>query len=306
MRVNKYMLFYSTISLFLLFSNSYANNNKAQREIAGFAYPESVVADADNKYFFVSNVGEKMLPTAKDKDGFISKLSVGGEIIEKKYLPKKGFLNSPKGMAIIKDSLWVADVDKVVGFNLKTKKKIFVLDFSQEKTLFLNDLVVINKNMLMVSATDVGKIYKIFIKDKPYFEVFLEDIPGANGLFFDKQQQKLFIVSFGKTFDGSLGVVDLKEDKIVYQVLAKKIGGLDGVALLNKNKIIFSDWVAADQVGVMRIYDLAVKKLYKLNLIPPIQGPADFFYDQKRQKIWIPKMKENKVLIKKIDMERIK
>lgn len=270
--------------------------------IDGFSSPESVIADPSKGYIFVSNMGVKLEPSKKDKDGFISRLSADGKILEKKYFPKTGVLHAPKGMAIIGKTLFVTDIDRVVGFDITTRKQNFTLDFSKEKTVFLNDLTVFNDHTLFVSATDIGKIYKISINKKPSFKLLMDNITGANGLYFDSKQQKLFVVSFGEgsKANGALGAISFQDNKPTYQKLTEQLGALDGVALLPDSKILFSDWVAFDKPGVMRVYNLNTKKLTIMNLPEEVHGPADFFYDGKNNQLWLPKMLEGKVLLVKI------
>src|SRR5690242_14219812 len=88
----------------------------------GLELPESVAQDPDTGLLYCSNLGagKEDAPTAKDGNGFISKLNEDGTVAELKYLPKAGDppLNAPKGIAIYGGGLWVADIDRVVGYNL--------------------------------------------------------------------------------------------------------------------------------------------------------------------------------------------
>src|SRR5712675_105758 len=86
----------------------------AQKTISGFEAPESIIKSGDR--LFVSNMGgSKPDPMALDGNGFISELSKDGRIIHEKF--QKSVLNGPKGLAIVKDVVYVADINRVVGFN---------------------------------------------------------------------------------------------------------------------------------------------------------------------------------------------
>lgn len=272
------------------------------KTVGGFSSPESVVFDPGSGYFFVSNVGAKLEPSAKDSDGFVSKLSSKGSILALRYLPKSGVLHAPKGMAVIGRTLYVADVDRVVGFDTKTREQIFELDFSSEQTNFLNDLAVLDDNTLFVSATDIGKIYEISLGREPRFTHFVDNITGVNGLYVDRKGRRLFVVTFGEGFkaNGKLGVISLGAGTPEYKTLTDEIGGLDGVALLTDSKVMFSDWVAFDKPGLMRVYNIDTGELSLLPLSTEVRGPADFFYDRKNHRLWLPKMLEGEVLIEKI------
>ena len=63
-------------ALSTVYSHETARHSKV---IEGFSFPESVVTDYMSGFVFVSNMGEKLEPSAKDKDGFISRLSPRSE-----------------------------------------------------------------------------------------------------------------------------------------------------------------------------------------------------------------------------------
>jgi hypothetical protein len=66
---------------------AFVNTATAQsRVITGFFNPESVVSDGTR--FFVSNLGAKTEPQAKDGDGFISEVARDGTITNSKFLPQ--------------------------------------------------------------------------------------------------------------------------------------------------------------------------------------------------------------------------
>ncbi len=270
--------------------------------IDGFSSPESVIAGPGAGRFYVSNVGVKLEPSAKDGDGFISELSADGAVIERKFLPTEGVLNAPKGMAVIGKTLYVADIDRVVGFDLESREVVFELDFSAEKTVFLNDLAVIDAETLVVSATDIGKVYEISLSSTPRYEVFIDDLPGVNGLYYDGENRRLFAVSFGhgSGFNGGLSVISLAHGGGVLQDLTGPVGALDGVALLDDGRVLFSDWVAYDKTGVMRAYDLNTKELSEIKLSEEVRGPADFFYDGAAKRLWLPRMMEGKVMVERL------
>lgn len=87
------------------------------RVVTGFAHPESVLIDGDRR--FVSNIGEKLDPLGHDGDGFVSELDADGRIVALRALPiDSDRLDSPKGMAMLGGRLYVADIDRIVGFDL--------------------------------------------------------------------------------------------------------------------------------------------------------------------------------------------
>ena len=276
------------------------HGSKAPAVIGGFSSPESVVYAPEFKRYFVSNVGEKLEPFAKDSDGFISMLDKDGAIVERKYLPKDNVLHAPKGMAVIGNTLYVADIDMLIGFDLSTREKTFEMDFSGEKTVFLNDLAVLDENTLALSASDTGKVFMVSIKEKSY-AILAEGIAGPNGLYYDAGSKRLFVVGFGEgsKANGEAGFINLRERDAepVYEKLTGPIGALDGVALLPGARLVFSDWVSFEKPGVLRVYDLDKKELSTVKLSEDVRGPADFYYDAKHKKIYLPRMLEGMLSI---------
>ena len=86
--------------------------------VDGLNEPESAVFDKKNSAIYISNINGD--PLKLDKNGYISKISVDGQIIEKKWI--KG-LDAPKGMTIFNDHLFVADINKIWRINTLNKKK---------------------------------------------------------------------------------------------------------------------------------------------------------------------------------------
>ena len=67
----------------------------AERTVGGFAFPESVGCDRGQGVLYVSQFGgTELKPGEKDGLGFVSKVSLGGKVIEKKAfdLGRKNYL----------------------------------------------------------------------------------------------------------------------------------------------------------------------------------------------------------------------
>ena len=182
--------------------------NAAQpQHIEGFSHPESVFVNKGEVY--VSNIGEKLEPMAKDNDGFISKLDKNGKVVELKWIEN---LNAPKGMNVIGNTLYVVDIDTLKGFDIKSKKE--VLNIPVSGAVFLNDIVVLDKNTLLVSDTGTGIIHSFNLAKKTYetFTTLDSMYAGPNGLLLDSKKKSLIVVGYdpaGKQ-KGSVVKIDLK------------------------------------------------------------------------------------------------
>src|ERR1051325_2384136 len=90
----------------------------------GLATPESVLYDADNDVYLVSNINGDAL--GADDNGYISKIGPDGKMLDAKWLhgaKPDGAPRAPQGMAIVDGVLWVADITNVRRFDVKTGKQ---------------------------------------------------------------------------------------------------------------------------------------------------------------------------------------
>jgi hypothetical protein len=281
---------------------------KSQEDIKGLSAPESVISDG--QFLYVSNVGLPLDPKGKDNNGFISKLSLDGKMIEEKFIQN---LHGPKGMAIIGDILYVTDVDAVLGFDIKSKIKKKNISFEKNWDVeFLNDLVKIDDQTLAVSATDRNMIYTISFKKGIKIEVVKlskngEKLKGPNGLAYDPNTDVLYLNEYGaeKELGGFLFIKDFikgKEDPKAERLFTYK-GNLDGLHF--KDSILtFTDWNStavegkskAPKIGGLFKLDLRTLPNVKIEeILKPIEGPADFYVDEEKKRIILPAMLENKV-----------
>ncbi len=257
--------------------------------IEGFSSPESVIIKGENVY--VSNVGIKLEPSTKDADGFISKLDKSGKIKQLHFI--KG-LNAPKGMGIVNNTLYIADVDSLKGFNLSNRKEVFSLRFKETK--FLNDITIKDNKTLFVSSSDKDVIYEVNLEIGTYKK--LVDFNVANGLYYD--DGILYASQLGSSsksmFDakGRVYKIDLKNDNKL-TLLSQYEGILDGVQKVG-NKIYVSDWVNFKNSGIVRIIDLKTKEESVLGA-SSLSGAADFIIDEESNKLYIPQMIAGKLSI---------
>lgn len=127
--------------------------------VEGFDGPEAVRYDEELDVYFVSCfVGA----TSGDANGYVSKVSSSGEIIELKYMTgtEQFPFDAGRGMYITGDTLWVADHSGVHYFNKHTGNHIGFVDFSEFNPGFINDTVEKDGD-LYVTDTGQRKLYRI-------------------------------------------------------------------------------------------------------------------------------------------------
>ena len=82
---------------------------------------------------FVSSINGQILD--KDGNGYISRLSPDGKVVSAKWVTG---LNGPKGLRSVRGTLWVADIDEVVGIEIASGK--ITSRVKVDGAQFLNDL----------------------------------------------------------------------------------------------------------------------------------------------------------------------
>lgn len=248
-----------------------------------FKTPESVIYDASQQVFYVSNVNQN--PWEKDNNGFISKMSDTGEILELEWVTG---MSGPKGMAIVDDVLFVADLDELVLINTadgSVKQKILV-----EGASGLNDITPGADGDVYISDSNEGKIFRYADGE---VSVFHADAPGRpNGLFMD--QGKLFTA-----FSQAAELVHYDPVSLEKTVIATEIGAGDGITPTNEQgTYLVSDWN-----GEIFVVNTDGFKQSILNTIDEKKNTADIWFVQEENLLLVPTFFDNRVVAYKLVKE---
>lgn len=270
------------------------------KSIKGFASPESVIGI--DTIVFVSNIGKELFPKTKDGDGFISKLGLSGAMLNKGFITG---LDAPKGMAIWDSVLFIADIDQVRAYNWETGDSLDLFDFAPYKASFLNDLCRGDSGFLYVSETLNDKLFRVDVyrRDKKNSPIAPITIPkdaqvnGINGLWYDEAFKDLYMVGFGNgdSANGSIAVIPFGPRATAPRRWITHRGKLDGVAMINQH-IYVTDWSGFETGEPFWDIDLSTLTSKPVRT-GAIGGPADFWYNPKKQQFWIPSITENKIYI---------
>jgi hypothetical protein len=194
-----------------------------------FEVPESVCWDFDRAILYVSNISGK--PTDKDGVGFISRLSIEGEIRKLKWVTG---LNAPKGMAVVGNRLYVSDIDELAVIDIKNDKVIE--RHPAEGALFLNDVAADARGNVYVSDSS-SRNSAIYRFSDGRLELWLKhrDIQSPNGLYVDGDR-----LIVGNSGDATLKSVDLATREVT---TAANVGSaVDGLKMDSRGDFIVSDW----------------------------------------------------------------
>ncbi len=267
--------------------------------VVGFSTPESVLHDSVQDIYFVSNINGS--PTAKDNNGFISRVRPDGAVENLKFIEggRAGVtLNAPKGLAILGDTLWVADIDVVRAFNARTGAAVDSVKLDSAGAVFLNDVAIATTGAIYITDTgirfdDVGNVIhpgpdRIFrvapSRDRKVTVAARGDTLGRpNGITIDAVGKRFIVVSFGaKT------VLAWKPGDRAPSVIARGPGGFDGVEMVG-TRMLVSSW--AD--STVSSYETG----QEVKVISGVPSPADIGYDAKRNRLLIPLFTASRVEI---------
>jgi len=252
----------------------------------GLQHPESIISDG--KFLYATNIGEALSPMTKDGDGSIYKLSLDGKLIDQRF--NKSALNAPKGTAIVNGVLYVADVDRVVGVDIRTGEQVKEIDLASFGTSFLNDIAVKDETTLFIGSIDVSKIFVITLSNPARIEVLdVPEIKSPNGLYYNKPTNQLFFVVLVRNdlLQGKIGVIDWDKDnhpRMTY--LSDLKGNFDGLQMIDRNTLLVSDWYNFKEQKCRLIkVDIAQKKATPF--LDDVDA-ADILYDKQNKRFIIP------------------
>lgn len=238
--------------------------------------PESVLFS--ESVLYVSNVSGK--PTEKNGAGFISKVSLDGNIVKLKWASG---INAPKGMGIYNGKLYVSDIDVVVVIDLKTGEKVNQITIPESE--FLNDISISKHGVVAVSDMNTKTIH--FIKDKKLVRSIKNDsLNYVNGLYWNNN---VLLAGTSGTIYKITSESDIPEECIT------ETGGIDGLEKVDENRFLVTDWS-----GRMQLVEKDKKPVVLLNTTEQGINAADIGYDIEKKTIYVPTFKHNTVAAYKL------
>lgn len=206
--------------------NEVADSRAPVWTLTGLAEPESVALAADGRSLYVANVGGE--GDVKDGNGFVSRISIGGKMLERQWV--KG-LDAPKGAIVSGGKLYVSDIDRLVEIDVAEAE--VVARYPAPGATFLNDVAVAPDGRVLVADSGTGRIFAL--KDGA-MTVWSADpeLKSVNGLL--PEPGRLLVT----TMEGKLLALDYATRTA--KVLATGLGQADGVAAIDRDAYLVSEW----------------------------------------------------------------
>jgi sugar lactone lactonase YvrE len=251
----------------------------------GIQTPESVYVDPASGDIYVSSI--EGMPGEKDGKGHISKISADGKTVNAMWVT--GF-NAPKGLRSFEGTLWVTDIDEIVGIDMATGKVSSKTKVAGAQ--FLNDTAVGSDGTVYVSDMMGNKIIALKGGKTSVFAQG-EDLEYPNGLLVEGDS--LVVGGWGKPeadfttkVPGRLFKLDLKTKKKTL-ITPEPSANIDGLESDGKGGYIATDYLAGK---VLRIS--ADGKITTLTTFMP--STADIAFIAADNKLIVPHMNENKIV----------
>ena len=264
----------------------------------GLATPESVLYDAANDVYLVSNINGN--PSAVDGNGFISRLSPDGKVLALKWIDGASDgvdLDGPKGLTISGGVLYVSDITEVRLFDANTGAPKGSVAISGSS--FLNDAAPGPDGSAYITDTGIDfstgqpvptgteAIYRVDAAGAT--KLADGDLDLANGLAVDKDGTILMVGFGGRGLLSSYAPDGSSKG-------STKIGvnTLDGINVLPDGSILVSSWATNSVHKVSGGSEPTV-------VVDNVPTPADFGYDTKRNRLLIPIFTQDRLVFVDLD-----
>jgi len=268
--------------------------------VSGFETPEAVQHDAEQDVYFISNINGG--PSARDDNGYISRVhgdSLGFPLMRWVASGRNGVqLNAPKGMTIVGDTLWVADLDQLRAFNRHTGNPLGSVDLSAAGAVFLNDVAAGPDGALYVTDTGIhfdaagnmtspGPMRIFRIADRtPSVALEGDILANPNGIAWSPARSQFVIGSFG-----GADVLGWAPGTDAPTVIATGPGSYDGVVALSDGRVLITSWADSS------LYLLPAAGSELRRVVAGVSGPAAIAWDESRQRVAIPLFSDNRVVM---------
>lgn len=260
---------------------------------SGLATPESVLHDEQADIYLVSNVNGA--PLEHDDNGFIARVRPDGTFEASRWIDAAAddvTLNAPKGLAILGDTLFVADIDSVRAFHRLSGAPLGVRGVPG--ATFLNDLASGADGALYVTDTGVDAsfapngteaIYRL-VGDSVTAIARGEQLHSPNGIVIE--DGAVVMVPFASDV-----VTRFLSDGTVDTVATLPGGQLDGIVHTADGGYVVSSWETGS------LYRIAPDGTVS-TLADSLDAPADIGYDERRARVLVPLFTTHRVVARAV------
>jgi len=270
------------IATFVLIAS--AATAEAQITVTELQSPYSFVSNSSGNEYFISSVNGD--PDAADNNGFITKLDANGKVSSLKFIQGgKGnvTLHAPKGMAIVDHTLYVADLDRVRGFDSQTGAATVAIAIPHtSEPVSLSDVAADGKGLLYSSDQKANRIYRIDLATK-HVSVLISDpaLAGPAGIAVHPKSGHIIAVSWDK---GKIS--EIAPDGVLTELFSN---GFFSGRFQHLRGVDFDNW------GNMYVSDTTAGKVWRMSwdkrfqvIAEYLPSPGDLGIDRTNNLILVP------------------
>lgn len=262
------------------------------KTIQGFYGPESALYDPDQDVWFVSNM---LGPgSVHDGAGYIVRIPAGPLGPPTLFIDSGrggATLDAPKGMILHGDTLWVADIDVLRGFDRRTGAPLATVDFRPQHAVLLNDVTIGHDGRIYVTDSGIGMMPfgithpggdRVFAVGADHAISVIASgsaLGRPNGIIPDPKGPGVVVVSFDP-FRSQVYSLNPSDPRGTITTLAGGKGKFDGIEPLVDGRFLVSCWNDSS------VHILGKGKDEKI--IGGLSWPADIGVDTRRNRIAIP------------------
>ena len=271
----------------------------------GLSTPESVEYDSTADVYLVSNVAGP--PRAADGNGFVSRIAPDGRVLALRWIDgrRSGVrLDAPKGLAIVGDRLYVADIDHVRVFDRATGRPL--RDVAVPGAAFLNGIAPAPGAGVYVTDSGFGAprgsgpadaVYRVTPEGRVTTIARARTLEHPNGVH-GAGHGTLLVVTFGAN-----RVLRVDHAGRIVEWSRTPRGSLDGLVRLPDGRWVVSSWdggaLSVTAHAAMRgdARDAPPAAPRWIELAHDLDAPADLGIDPRRRRVLVPLFRRDAVAV---------
>ncbi|HWC50857.1 MAG TPA: hypothetical protein VG453_04190 [Nitrospira sp.] len=258
----------------------------AQIIVTDLQTPYSFVSSNSGKEYFISSVNGD--PESADNNGFITKLDENGKLVKLKFIQGGAdgiTLNAPKGMALVEQTLYVADLDTLRAFDTASGKSLGTIPVAVapgQGPADLADVAYDGDGRLYCSDQRGNRIYRVDLPSRKVTLLVADPaLAGPAGLAVHPKSGQLIAVSWekGKIFA-------ITPEGTVSEIFSN---GFFSGRFTNLRGVDFDRW------GNMYVSDFTTGKVWRMTwdkrfqvIAEYLPSPGDLSIDRTNNLILVP------------------
>jgi sugar lactone lactonase YvrE len=263
-----------------------ASPAEAQITVTELQSPYSFVTSQSGKEYFISSVNGE--PETADNNGFITKLDANGKLLNLKFIQggkADVTLHAPKGMALVDQTLYVADLDQLRAFDIYSGKSVATITIAGATTqppAHLTDVAYDGKGLLYCSDQKANRIYRVELATQNV-SILITDphLAGPTGLAVHPKSGQLIVVSWDKG-----KIFEISPDGAMSELFSN---GFFSTRFANLRGVDFDRW------GNMYVSDFTTGKVWRMTwdkrfqvIAEYLPSPGDISIDRTNNLILVP------------------